>query len=257
MALPSHSGNRVQSYNFTPGRILARKYEVVAQVGKGHSHNGELYMLHERATGIDRTARFFFPHLHADHQIAAHYAQKLHRLRHCHILMQYRSQETISVAGTPVTFLVSDHLEGQFLREHLAARPFKRMPHFEGLHLLRALASGVEQVHRAGDFHGELHPDNIMVRRVGLCFKVKLLDLAPAPMREFNPAQVRAKIRGDVVDLVAIFHEAIGGESLHGKFPNAVRDLLSDRSREGLEARFRNASELSDYLDNLSWGRNR
>lgn len=257
MASQTFSANRVRSYNFSPGRILARKYEVVAAVGKDSDGMSELYMLHERATGIDRTARFFFPDRHADNKIAAHYAQKLHRLRHCDILMQYRTQETISVAGTAVTFLVSDHVEGQFLREHLALRPFKRLSSFEGLHLLHALASGVEQVHRAGDFHGALHADNIMVRRFGLGFKVKLLDVTPGTDRELPPAQVRLRWRSDVFDLISIFHEAIGGDAFQGKIPRALNDLLCDLNRIEIEQRFRDASDLKHALENLSWGRNR
>lgn len=238
MALHPHSGNKVQSYNFTPGRILARKYEVVAQVGKGREGTGEIYMLKEGGTGIERTGRFFFPHLYPDNRVAAHYAQKLHKLRHCDILMQYRTAETISVAGTEVTFLVSDTIEGQFLREHLAARPFRRLSTFEGLHLLHALACGVEKVHRAGDFHGELRPDNIVVKRYGLGFKVKLLDMAPVAVAP------RARFKADVDDLLAIFHETIGGLAQGGKVAYAVTEAALG---------FRDATDLKAHLENLAW----
>src|SRR3712207_1213915 len=122
-----------------PGRILGRKYESVGRVGR-------LLRIAERATGIERTARAFGDGA----RLASRYAQRLHRLRHCEALMQYRTQETVALGGRPVTFLVSDSLDGVFLADYLATKPFKRMTQFEGLHFLRALAQGVEPMHRDG-----------------------------------------------------------------------------------------------------------
>ncbi len=70
-----------------PGRILARKYEVVGRIG-------HLWKLSERATGIERTARAFGGD---SERLVSRYAQRLHKLRHCEALMQYRTQETVSL----------------------------------------------------------------------------------------------------------------------------------------------------------------
>ncbi|MEN9834901.1 MAG: hypothetical protein RL011_1094, partial [Pseudomonadota bacterium] len=91
------------SFNFARGQVLARKYEVVNRVSARAS--GELYLLSEQATGIERTAKFFSPELDPKNRIAGACAMKMHRLRHCDIQFQYRTQETISVDGRDVTFL--------------------------------------------------------------------------------------------------------------------------------------------------------
>ena len=49
----------IDSFDLKPGRILARKYEVVARLGGGWE--GEVYHVRELLTGIERAAKFFFP----------------------------------------------------------------------------------------------------------------------------------------------------------------------------------------------------
>ncbi|MFV2067521.1 MAG: hypothetical protein ACC645_11120, partial [Pirellulales bacterium] len=51
---------RINAFDFRPGRVLAGKYEVVSRLGAGWE--GEVYMLREMPTGIERAAKFFFPH---------------------------------------------------------------------------------------------------------------------------------------------------------------------------------------------------
>lgn len=232
-------------YNFAPGLVLARKYEVLARVRSRRS--GELYALSERATGIERTARFFTPEVDPNNRHANSCARKLHRLRHCDILVQYRTQETISVAGRDVTFLVADSIPGQALEDLLARQPGGRLSWFEGLHLLHALALGVEKVHRAGEAHGELQLDNVVVRRRGLGFQVKLLDLEP------GQRPVEEAIGDDVYDMVRLFHEAIGGAKTYARHPGDVRSICCGLRRAAILERFRDAGVLRHHLETLAW----
>ena len=232
-------------YNFAPGRVLARKYEVLSRVGA--SSSGELYMLSEQATGIERTAKFFSPELDPKNRCANTSAVKMHKLRHCDILVHYRTQETISVDGRDVTFLVSDFFQGETLTAFLARAPQGRLGAFEGLHLLHAMALGVEQIHRLGEAHGELAMEHIMVRRKGLRFQVKLLDLNP----EF--AANRDSIRDDVYDLIHILHQALGGGKTYASLPAPVKALCCGMRRASIHERFRNAGELRIYLETMTW----
>lgn len=240
----------ITSYHFTPGRILARKYQVVSQVARGQE--GELYMLSERATGIERTAKFFYPQCNPGNEVANYYARKLHKLRHCNILMQYRTQETISVDGTPVTFLVSDFVRGQLLDGYIASKPGGRLHWFEAMHLLHALARGIEQMHGAGEFHGELRAHNLIVQRTGLGFQVKVLDLQHfAILQEHrNPADV---MRTDVYDLLRLFFEALGGAKFFARQPAAIKALYCNMKRAQVEAKYPDAGTLRRALENLSW----
>jgi hypothetical protein len=49
----------IDSFQFASGRALARKYEIVRMLGSGWE--GEVYLLKETSTGIERAAKFFFP----------------------------------------------------------------------------------------------------------------------------------------------------------------------------------------------------
>ena len=95
----------LDSFDLKPGRILARKYEVISQLGAGWE--GEVFLIRELATGIERTAKLFFPQRNPRDKAVKFYAKKLHKLRHCPIVIQYGAQEHITVKSLPV-FLSSD-----------------------------------------------------------------------------------------------------------------------------------------------------
>ena len=160
----------IDTFSFVPGRILAKKYEVIGKLGEGWE--GEVYLVRELITGIERAAKFFFPQRNPKNAAVRFYANKLHKLRHCPILIQYLTQETIMFQKIAVTFLVSDYVEGELISVFLARQPGKRLSAIQGLHLLHALASGIENIHHMGEYHGDLHMDNIWVTNLSYwtCF---------------------------------------------------------------------------------------
>ena len=174
---------RIDAFDFQPGRVLASKYEVVSRLGAGWE--GEVYVLREIRTGIDRAAKFFFPHRNIKDKTANFYARKLHKLRGCPILIQYHTQEVISFRRMSITVLISEFVEGELLSRFLARQPGHKLSVFEAMHLLHLLASGVERIHQLGEYHGDLHDDNIIVVRQGISFNIKLIDMfhwgAPTP----------------------------------------------------------------------------
>lgn len=236
---------RIESFDLEPGRILARKYEVITRLGSGWE--GEVYVVREISTGIYRAAKFFFPHRNIRERASKFYAKKLHKLRHCEILIQYHTHETIQVRRQQVVFLLSDYVEGQILDEFLKDQPGKRLGPFEGLHLLHALASGIECIHRLGEYHGDLHEDNIIVVRHGLGFRVKLLDV-------FHwGAPTAANIRDDVCNLVGIFYNAVGGRKHYARQPLVVKEICCGLKRTLILRKFRTAGQLKDYLETMEW----
>jgi serine/threonine protein kinase len=165
----------LDSFGLYPGRILARKYEVLSLLGAGWE--GEVYKIREIATEIERAAKFFFPLRNPRDRAINFYAKKLHKLRHCPILIQYHTQEKIIFGRKPLTFLVSDYVEGELLSGFLLRQPGKRLNTFQALHLLHALASGIAIIHDLREYHGDLHTDNIIIQRYGLGFDIKLIDM--------------------------------------------------------------------------------
>ncbi len=235
----------IEAFDFRPGRILARKYEVVSRAGAGWE--GEVYILRELATGIERAGKFFFPRRNPHNRAAAFYARKLHKLRHCPIVIQYHTQETIPYRGVPINFLVSDYVEGELLSEFLRRQRNHRLRVFEGLHLLHALAAGVECIHNLREYHGDLHSENIIVRRYGIGFDLKLLDM-------FHWGTPRPEnIHDDVCDLVRIFYDAIGGRRCYAGHPPVVKGIIRGLKRSLILKRFRNAGQLRGYLETMTW----
>jgi serine/threonine protein kinase len=142
---------------------------------------------------------------------------------------------------------VSEYFDGEILSDFVREQPGKRLPYFEGLHLLHALASGVESIHQAREYHGDLHDDNIIVRRQGLSFDVKLVDM-------YNWGAPSAQnIRDDVCDLVRIFYDALGGARTYRKHPQQVKQICCGLKRSLITPKFRTALQLRQHLETMSW----
>ncbi len=237
---------RISTFDFEPGRTLAGKYEVIEKLGEGWE--GEVYLINETATGIHRAAKCFFPHRNVRDRAARFYARKLHKLRHCPVVIQYHGRETLTFMRQPITMLVSEFVEGEMLIDFLNRIPGRRLSPFAAMHLLHALAVGLEEIHRLREYHGDLHEGNVMVSRFGLGFELRLLDLyqwqKPKP----------ENIREDVVDMVKIFHEALGGSPRYASQPQEVKDICRGLKRSLITARFRSAGALRRHLEGLEWG---
>lgn len=235
----------VDSFDFVPGRILARKYEVVACLGKGWE--GEVYRVIETRTGIERAVKFFYPQRNPKDKALRFYAKKLHKLRHCPVVIKYHTQDIITFRGEEVSFLVSEYVEGEMLSEFVDRQPGKRLQPFQALHLLHALALGIEAIHHLHEYHGDLHTDNIIIMRYGLGFELKLVDMYQwgAPKRE--------NLYDDVCDLVRIFYDVLGGKKYYAKQPQVVKDICCGLKRGLILSKFRTAGELREYIETLEW----
>lgn len=235
----------IDSFDLRTGRILANKYQVIQNLGAGWE--GEVYLVRELVTGIERAAKFFFPQRNPGNRALAFYAKKLHKLRHSQILIQYHTQETIRIRGIAVTFLVSEYVEGELLSEFLARHPGKRLTPFQGLHLLHALASGIESIHHMREYHGDLHTDNIVIQRFGLSYNLKLID-----MFHWGAAR-KENIHDDVCDLVRILYDALGGQRQYAKHPPEIKAICRGLKRSLILKRFRSAGQLREHLETMQW----
>jgi serine/threonine protein kinase len=247
MAAKSRTKDKIiDTFDFEPGRFLARKYEIVSRLGAGWE--GEVYLVCERSTGIERAAKFFFPHRNPANRTLTYYAKKLHRLRSCPVLIKYHTQETFYYRGVRVSFLVSEYVEGELLSELLRRQPGKRLDAFQGLHLLYSLAAGIEDIHRLHEYHGDLHTDNIIVRRLGLGFDVKLVDL----FRWASPKRVN--IQDDICDLIRLFYDAIGGRKHYAKQLPEIKAICCGLKRTLILKKFPTAAHLTRHLETMPWG---
>lgn len=236
---------RLAAFGLHSGDVLAGKYEVLCELGVGWE--GEVYKVRELGTRIERAAKLFYPQRNPKNRAVRFHAQKHHRLRDCPILIQYHTRETIDFDGREVSFLVSEFVEGELLSDFVYRQPRRRLHPFEALHLLYVLAEGLEQIHDCNEYHGDLHMQNVLVRRRGISFEAKLFDMF------YHGPSSAEMIRTDVCDLVRIFYDALGGVKQYSKLPPEVKHICCGLKRSLIQARFRNAGNLRHYLDTMEW----
>jgi tRNA A-37 threonylcarbamoyl transferase component Bud32 len=235
----------VKRFDFQPGRRIAGKYEIERALGSGWE--GEVYAICERTTGIRRAAKFYYPHRDPTGSAAIAYARKLDALRHCPILMQYHHQEIAYVKKKKVLIVISELVEGQKLSDFLYAQRNHVLSTFEALHVLYTLAKGIAPIHARGEYHGDIHDDNIIVRRAGIGFDVKLIDFFDLGKPN------RWKIHKDVLNLVMVFHTIVGGRERYSKQPKVVKDIIRGLKDSLILKRFQSAGDIQQHLENLAW----
>jgi tRNA A-37 threonylcarbamoyl transferase component Bud32 len=234
-----------EGFNLEPGRILARKYQIVSRLGSGWE--GEVYMIRELGTNIERAAKLFFPDRNFKNRASDAYARKLHALRECPIVIQYHTRETMIYRKMPITILISEYVEGELLSAYLARLPGKRLHVFQGVHLLYALVTGLECIHHRDEYHGDLHSENIIVRSLGLSYELKFLDF-------FHWSRARREnMNDDICDLIRIFYDAIGGSARYRRHPREIKEICCGLKRTLIRGRFRSASDLRLHLETMMW----
>lgn len=234
---------KIDSFNLKPGRILLGKYEVLGKLGEGTE--GEAYHVREIETGITRAAKIFYPHKNIKGKTTRFVAQKLHKLRHCPIIIQYFTQEKISFHKEKITALISEFVEGEQLSQYIKRR--RRLPLYEALHLLHALAKGVARIHDHKEYHGDIHDENIMVLRRGIWWDIELLDL-------YNHGRATKQlIADDVVDLVRVLYDMLGGRKYYAQQPRVVKNICCGLKRNIINNKFPTAHALVAFMDSFDW----
>ena len=235
----------ISEFNFPPGRRITGKYRVLEKIGAGLE--GEVYKIEEANTGIHRAAKVFFPRHNPGGKACRTLSRKLHKLRDCSILIQYHHQETIPFRRTPVEVMISEYIDGEPLKEFLHRQRGGYLPAFQACHLLHALASGIAEIHQRGEYHGDLHTGNILVTKFGLSFSLKVIDFYH---RDFPKQE---NIREDIIDMIKIFHEALGGRRRYASLPQEVKTIVCGLKRSLILKKFPSARSLKSHLESMTW----
>ncbi|MBI4844854.1 MAG: protein kinase [Nitrospirae bacterium] len=235
----------IDSFNLPPGFIIAGKYRIISKLGEGWE--GEAYKIAEIQTGIERTAKLFYPKRNPRRKTSMRYAKKLHKLRHCPMLIKYHTGERFTYKKASITALISEYVEGEVLSEFLKKLPGKRLHPFEAVHLLHILAKGIEQIHQYNEYHGDLHLDNIMIKRFGLSFEVKILDFYHWEATKSENKQ------NDIIDLVRVLYDSLGGAKHYAKQPDFIKYICCGLKRSLIIEKFRTVSILRKHLELMEW----
>ncbi|MGK0297090.1 MAG: serine/threonine protein kinase [Gammaproteobacteria bacterium] len=243
--MPNTNEIQIDCFDLQPGRLIANKYEVIEKLGAGWE--GEVYKIMERDMGIDRAAKLFYPQRNPRDKIARLYAKKLHKLRHCPIIIQYHNKEVIKIRKTPITVLISEYVEGEKLSDFINRQRGKRLPPFQAIHFLHALTTGMEQIHYAGEYHGDLHTDNIIVNRYGLGFDLKVIDFY------HWSASKRENIQYDIMSMIRVFYELIGGAKHYSKQPDNIKKICCGLKQSLILKKFPSTVRLREHIELMDW----
>lgn len=236
---------RLTSFSLQPGRRVGRRYIVERRLGGGSE--GEVYQIHEVDTGIQRAAKLYFPHVDPQHKLSIRHARKLNALRHCPIVLQYHHSEVVIVRGQRVVALISDLCEGEPLEKWIARHRGKHLPSYTALHVLYSLARGLEAIHTLGEYHADVHSQNILIQPRGVRFDMKLIDFYDWG----RPAAYKQK--QDLVDSIKVFYECLGGRSQYSKQPQAMKTICAGLKRDLILKRFPTISALRLHLETFEW----
>jgi len=231
--------------SLTPGRKLGSRYQVVSMLGAGSE--GAVYRIVDLPTGIHRAAKLFRPDYDRRGRRSTRHAQKLNRLRRCPIVLQYLHSETVMVRGKKLTALISELCEGVQLQTFIDSRPEGRLPPFMALTLLHTLTTGLAQIHAAGEYHADVHTQNIMVLPRGVGFELKLIDFY-----EWGRT-TKAKQQQDIYDSTLVLYDMLGGRLHYGEAPVEARYICCNRQFKRVLERFPTISSMNNYLKGFEW----
>ena len=238
--------NRVVPTNLLQvGRKLGSHYRVESLIGQGSE--GMVYSVVDVTTGIRRAAKVFKPSADRRGRLSTRHAMKLNHLRYCGIVLQYLHSETVRIKGEPHTALVSELCEGVPLEQFIQHQPGRRMSTFMALNLLQTLVEGLEEVHLAGEYHADVHTENIMVQPRGVGFEIKLIDFY-----EWGRT-TRAKQQQDILDAVRVFYDMLGGRRMYRRLPDEAKYIIAGLQTRHILKRFPTMAELSGYLSTFEW----
>lgn len=143
--------------------------------------------------------------------------------------------------------MISELFEGMQLYRWVSRHPGRRLHAFRALHVLYHLARGIEAIHLLGEYHSDVHSDNILIQPRGVSFEIKLIDF----YEWGRPA--RYKQQQDVLDTIRVFYECLGGKKHYSRQPPEVRHICANLRSDLIRKRFPTMTALRRHLESFEW----
>ena len=162
--------------------------------------------------------------------------------------MNYHSQEIIEYEGHNVACIISEFIDGEMLSDFLKRFRSGKLGVFQAVHLLYDLTLGVESIHLNGEYHGDLHVDNIIIKRFGLGFDLKVID-----MHHWGDSKKDNRDE-DIVKVIHLFYEVLGGKKFYKSHPPEIKSIIKGLKRTLILGEYKTISHLRIHLETLNWG---
>lgn len=214
----------LQKSRFSPGMLLAGRYRIVGQLGKGGM--GEVYRADDLKLGQSVALKFLTPQLSEDKAMLARFLGEVRTARqvtHPNVCRVHDIGEIQTETGTH-HFLSMEYIDGEDLSSLL--RRIGRLPADKAVEISNQLCAGLAAAHDAGILHRDLKPANVMIDGRG---KVRITDFGLAGLAEqfrgkevmsgtpayMSPEQLAGKevtIRSDIYALGLVIYEIFTGK---------------------------------------------
>ncbi|GLC26771.1 protein kinase domain-containing protein [Roseisolibacter agri] len=204
----------------SPGDTFAGRYAVQAELGRGGA--GIVYRALDLLVDERVALKLLRPELLAtDAQARERLIRELRLARRVSHRNVVRTHDLMEHDGTP--FITMEFVEGASLGTVLRARG--PLAAHTALALARQLARALEAAHEQGVVHGDLKPENLLVRLDGL---LKVGDFGVATlMRRGGPAAPRLQLAGTIGGAIVGTPEYMAPEVLLGSEPDVRADLYA------------------------------
>ena len=214
----------LEKSRFAPGALLAGRYRIVGQLGKGGM--GEVYRADDLKLGQSVALKFLTPQLSNDKAMLARFLGEVRTARqvsHPNVCRVHDIGEIQTETGTQ-HFLSMEYIDGEDLSSLL--RRIGRLPADKAIEISNQLCAGLAAAHDAGILHRDLKPANVMIDGRG---KVRITDFGLAGLAEqfrgpevlagtpayMSPEQLAGKevtTRSDIYALGLVIYEIFTGK---------------------------------------------
>ncbi len=232
-------------FNLEPGMLIANRYVIDEVLGTGYE--GEVYSVTEILTQKKRAIKLFYSNRNPQFKVSIKNANKLEKLKDSPIVMDYYSHEILTLYDERIACLTVELIHGESLDYFVKKHKNKRLAIFPAIHLLYSIVCGVESIHHSGEYHGDLHTDNIIIKRFGLEFDLKIIDLHHwGDSKKDNRDE-------DIIKIIKIFYDILGGASRYNKLPKSIKYIICGLKRNIILKRFKTISDLRFHLEIMDW----
>lgn len=254
--------------HFQPGDVIADRYEVRRELGKGGM--GCVYLVEDRETGQPLALKTLLPH-HAGNDRALHrFVREVKAIRQLNHPCIVRIHDARRVGS--LVFYTMDYVEGKSLHKLIKERG--KLGLGSTVRLMSLLCHALEHAHQF-TIHRDLSPDNVMVLADG---SIRLLDFGLAKLKDstaqftmigtslgkfqYNSPEQRRNAadvdqRTDLYALGVMFFAMLAGRLPNGpeRLTNARPDLPSEcdtfyakATAHNREERFADAKQMREAL---------